>query len=79
MTKDLEISFFCCIFVSGNKTRDIMKAKELAERLMEHPDFEVEFRWFDCFEGGCRTFTDIGIDDIGYSDKVIVLDGELEQ
>lgn len=56
-----------------------MKAKELAERLMEHPDFEVEFRWFDCFEGGCRTFTDIGIDDIGYSDKVIVLDGELEQ
>lgn len=55
-----------------------MKAKELAERLMEHPDFDVEFRWFDCIHGGCWTFTDIGIDDIGYSDGVIVLDGELE-
>lgn len=56
-----------------------MKAKELAERLMENPDFDVEFRWFDCFTGECRTFTDIGIDDIGYSDRVIVLDGELEE
>ena len=56
-----------------------MKAKELAERLMEHPDFDVEFRWFDCIHGGCCTFTDIGIDDIGYSDGVIVLGGELEE
>lgn len=55
-----------------------MKAKKLAERLMEHPDFEVLFRWFDVTNGECLSFDDIFINDIGYSDKVVVLSGEKE-
>lgn len=55
-----------------------MKAKELAERLMEYPDFEVLFSWFDFTDGECLSFTDITIDDIGHSDKVVVLGGEKE-
>ena len=55
-----------------------MKAKELAERLMKYPDFEVLFRWFDFTDGECLSFTDITIDDIGHSDKIVVLSGEKE-
>ncbi len=60
------------------KTKTFMKAKELAERLMENPDFDVEFRWFDYFTGENCTYTDIGINDIKYFDRVIVLDGIVE-
>lgn len=56
-----------------------MKAKELAERFMEHPDFEVKFGWFDSINKEYLSFTDITIDDIECSDKVIVLGGEKEQ
>lgn len=55
-----------------------MKAKELAERLMKYPDFEVLFRWLDFTDGEFLSFTDITIDDIGHSDKVVVLGGEKE-
>lgn len=67
-----------------------MKAKELAEKLLENPDFDVEFLFTTYFEreewtdnGVIRTQTgqqidkykDVDIADIGYSDKVIILTG----
>ena len=55
-----------------------MKAKELAEKLLEHPDFEVKGNFIDYFSSGewpiYHTLKVCGIADIGYSDKVIVLD-----
>ena len=67
----MEVSFFHIIFASTKKKEKVMKAKELAEVLMEHPDFEVELRCDD-FEIGC-----IRIDDILYSGMVIMLGGEI--
>ena len=59
-----------------------MTAKELATKLLEHPDFEIKFHDFHQeFPGGplvCDSWTNIEIVDIGYSDKVIVLGGEIE-
>lgn len=61
-----------------------MKAKELAEKLMENPDFDVEFTFVECCDElsdktshffNIRTFKDIDIEDIGYSSKVIQLGG----
>lgn len=57
-----------------------MKAKELAEQLLKYPDFDVEFSvctdyptydypWVDF-----TTFRVDGIEDIGYSSKIINLD-----
>lgn len=59
-----------------------MKAKDLAKKLLEHPDFEVKFHNL-CqeFPGGplvCDSYEITGIADIGHSSKVIVLDGEIE-
>lgn len=55
-------------------------AKELAEELMKHPDFEVKFSFIepDGSNWGltCRSFEGIDVIDIGYSDKTIVLSGE---
>ena len=67
----MEVSFFHIIFASTKKKEKVMKAKELAEVLMEHPDFEVELRCDD-FEIGC-----IRIVDILYSGMVIMLGGEI--
>ena len=59
-----------------------MKAKELAAKLLEHPDFEIEFHDFrQEFPGGpliCDSWTNVEIADVGHSDKVIVLGGEIE-
>lgn len=62
-----------------------MKAKELAEELLKHPDFDVELIYMTFKRDGIHTpFPDIynykikGIADIGHSDKVIILDGEVE-
>ena len=57
-----------------------MTAKELAVKLLEHPDFEIKFHEFRYFGGqfNCNSWTNIEITDIGYSDKVIVLGGEIE-
>lgn len=60
-----------------------MKAKDLAEELLKDPDFDVELIYmaFEC-DGIPTTFPDVykykinGIADIGYSDKVILLDGD---
>jgi hypothetical protein len=61
-----------------------MKAKELAEELLKYPDFEVELSYMTFIRDGIHTpFPDVynykimGIADIGHSDKVIVLDGEV--
>lgn len=60
-----------------------MKAKELANELLKHPDFDVEFVYLTFIRDGIHTpFPDVykykitGIADIGHSDKVIILDGE---
>lgn len=60
-----------------------MKAKDLAAELMKYPDFDVEFTYMTFSQDSNTKFPDIynytitGICDIGHSDKVIVLDGEL--
>ena len=59
-----------------------MKAKELAEQLLKHPDFEVKFHdFYQEFAGGpliCDSWSNISVSDIGHSDKVIVLSGEID-
>lgn len=63
-----------------------MKAKELAEELLKHPDYDVEFIYSTFIQDGIHTpFPDIysykitGVADVGHSDKVIVLDGEVQE
>ena len=63
-----------------------MKAKELAVELLKHPDFDVELTYMAFKRDGIHTpFPDVynykikGIADIGHSDKVIILDGEVEE
>ena len=55
-----------------------MKAKELAEKLLEHPEFEVMISIFEndgsAYGLGLRTFSITGIGDTGHSMKVIKLD-----
>ena len=62
-----------------------MNAKELAEELLKYPDFDVELTYMAFKRDGIHTpFPDIytykikGIADIGHSDKIIVLDGEVK-
>lgn len=59
-----------------------MKGKELAKLLMQYPDMEVKFtisfQECPCAPLIYETYEITGIADIGHSDKVIVLDGELE-
>lgn len=59
-----------------------MNAKDLAKKLLEHPDFEVKFHDFrQEFPGEPPVFNsweNVKITDIGYSDKVIILTGEIE-
>lgn len=55
-----------------------MKAKELAEQLLKNPDFDIVFVTVDSTVGfgyNIRKFKDIGIANIGYSDKTIALGG----
>ena len=54
-----------------------MKAKRLAELLLEHPDFEVRAGYLYCGESQWPQYSSYDIDgvaDVGHSDKVIVLD-----
>ena len=58
-----------------------MKAKELIELLKEMPDFDVKFVYMDVGKNdGMRydrkDFEITGIADIGFSDKIIHLDGK---
>ncbi|ADZ82691.1 hypothetical protein [Cellulosilyticum lentocellum] len=54
-----------------------MKAKDLAEKLLEYQDFDVQFNFTDGFSKfpNVRHFKVTGISDIGHSDKVLILDG----
>ena len=63
-----------------------MKAKELAEELLKYPDFDVELIYMTFERDGIPIpFPDVykykikGIADIGHSDKVIILDGEVSK
>jgi hypothetical protein len=56
-----------------------MKAKELATKLMKHPDFEVKATTTAPLPNELPEWVDFKIDgiaDIGHSSKVIVLDIE---
>lgn len=56
-----------------------MKVSELIEQLKGCEDFEMEFLVAETVEGNFpnfRVFSVTEINDIGYSDKVIVLAGE---
>lgn len=61
-----------------------MKAHELAKKLLECPDFEVEFSgmikyWneeYSCEDSSYVKFISIDIADIGHSDKVIIITGD---
>lgn len=52
-----------------------MKAKDLAEALMQYPDFEVKFFDLRVYDKTDIDYTITGIDDIAHSEKVIVLGG----
>lgn len=60
-----------------------MKAKDLAEKLLENPDFDVDFLFMEfyahdetCVGQRIDKYKDVTICDIGYSDKVIILTGD---
>lgn len=59
-----------------------MTAKELAEKLLKHPDFEVRMcigeQDDSAYGFTVRDFKVTGIGDLGYSDKVILLSVEEE-
>lgn len=55
-----------------------IKGIELLKLVEQYPDFDFHFRFTD----GCskfpnvRTFEDLKLCDVGYSDKVVILTGE---
>lgn len=55
-----------------------MKANKLIELLKPYEDFDVEFVFSEIVSEklNVRTFKDLEIADIGYSDKVVLISGE---
>lgn len=56
-----------------------MKGKELAELAMKYPEFDFQFIFIDGNNGrflNVRCFENLDLNDIGYSDKVVLLTGE---
>ena len=59
-----------------------MKAKELAEILLKHPDFDVEFDictsmpTYDCPWPTYQSYKICGVSDVAYDSKVLVVDVE---
>lgn len=55
-----------------------MKANKLIELLKPYQDFDVEFVFSEIVSEklNVRTFKDLEIADIGYSDKVVLISGE---
>ena len=54
-----------------------MKAKELAEQLMQNPDFEVQAMFVDHQEKGWPNYQTLSVDgiaDVGHGSKIIILD-----
>jgi hypothetical protein len=66
------------IFIEG----EVMRAKELAKFLLEHPEFDVEFGLLEpdgsTYGVGLRTF-EVMVDDIGWSSRVIKLGAAREK
>lgn len=60
----------------GKETTIEMKAKKLAEKLMENPEYEVEFGLLEpdesSFGAKLRRFA-IQIDDVGHSSRIVIL------
>lgn len=63
-----------------------MKAKELAEELLNYPDFDVELTYIVFKRDGIHTsfpyfynYKITGIANIEHSDKVVVLNGESDE
>lgn len=59
-----------------------MTGKELKKICEKYPDFEFQFSYTHPYKKGDRflnidTYGISGIDDIGHSDKIIVLSGEI--
>lgn len=60
-----------------------MKAKELAEQLLKNPNFDVQFEIctsYGCYEHPWPEYTSFvvkGIEDVAYSNKVIVLEVDI--
>lgn len=58
-----------------------MIASELANELLKNPDCEVQFMFFDeetmsnGIVRGYRSFKNVAVADVGYSSKIIILDG----
>ncbi len=52
-----------------------MTVKELSEICKQYVDFEIQFSFIDNCKKfpNIRTFSNIELDDIGYSDKVVCL------
>ena len=64
---------------SGERPAEFSDAGTLINHLRYHPDFSVEVSIPDYEEGGWPSYQKIavtGLADIGYSDKVIILDGK---
>ena len=55
-----------------------MKAKELIEKLKNYEDFDIEFHFTDGFSRfpNIRRFSVDCVEDLGHSDKVIIISGE---
>ncbi len=54
-----------------------MKAKELAEQLMQNPDFEVQAMFVNHQEKGWPNYQTLSVDgiaDVGHGSKIIILD-----
>jgi hypothetical protein len=52
-----------------------MKAKELAEMILEHPDHEVSYMAFNDTLERFIHYSIVGMD-VGHSDKIIYLQGD---
>jgi hypothetical protein len=57
-----------------------MKARDIAEQLMKHPDFDVKLR-LDDSNGGWPSFIDLeieGVIDVGHSDQIQLIGAVLK-
>lgn len=54
-----------------------IKGIELLKLVEQYPDFDFQFRFTDGYSKfpNIRTFEDLELCDIGYSDKVVILTG----
>lgn len=58
-----------------------MQVKDLIKKLESYRDFDLEFQFTDGYEPNygfpiIRVFQNIDVDDIGHSDKIVLISGE---